>query len=219
MSSVGLFIWVSLTGFNLVISFMALYIESSEFVFERFISSAIFNVGIMVLGILISVTAVVASQGLDYMITVYLDRRVIYKTFMTSMLKILVASMVLFTIVLALNLNYGFSSLDEVIIFGIRGIDIHAISYGVFFIYLSIIGFLIIAYIMFITLLGKRFGWRYLVGTILLTLAIAILGFNEIWLFFMIGEQAPVVFGLMLMISILLTIINSRLIRKVEVKG
>ncbi len=72
---------------------------------------------------------------------------------------------------------------------------------------------------MFITLLGKRFGWHYLVGTIFLTLAIILLGFNEIRLFFIIGEQTPLVFGGLLIIGVLLTIINSRLIRKVEVKG
>lgn len=219
MNRVGLFIWIIVTVFNMGISLVVSFFESSEFAFGRFISIAIINIGIMVLGTLISMTAVMASQGLDYMVTVYLDRRVIFKTIMTSMLKIIALLMLLVTIVLGLNLHYGFSSLDEVFIFGIRGINIHAVSYVVFFIYLSIIGFLTVGYIMFITLLGKRFGWHYLVGTIYLTLALILLGFNEIRLFFMIGEQTPVVFGGILIVGILLTIINSRLIRKVEVKG
>lgn len=219
MNRAGLLVWVIVTAFNMGISFVVSSLESDGFAFGRFISVAIINVGIMVLGTLISVTAVMASQGLDYMITVYLDRRIIFKSIMMNMLKILGVLMLLFTIVLGLNLHYGFSSLDDVLVFGIRGLNIHAVSYVAFFIYLSILGFLTIGYIMFITLLGKRFGWHYLVGTIFLTLAIILLGFNEIRLFFMIGEQTPLVFGGLLLIGVLLTIINSRLIRKVETKG
>ncbi len=121
MNRAGLLVWFIVTAFNMGISLMVSSLESDGFAFGRFISVAIINVGIMVIGTLISVTAVMASQGLDYMITVYLDRGHIFKSIMTNMLKILGVLILLFTIVLGLNLHYGFSSLDEVFIFGIRG--------------------------------------------------------------------------------------------------
>lgn len=219
MNRSGLWIWLAIIGFNMVISLIVPLFERNEFAFGRYISIMLINLSIMIISTLISLTAVMASQGLDYMITLYVERNVIFKSIMKNIWILIGLLMMILTVALGLNLNYGYTSMDNVFIFGIRGMNINGLSYILIFIYFSILGFLTVGYIMFITLLGKRFGWRYLVGTIFLTLAVAILGFNGILMFFMAGTQMPLVFGALLAIGILFTIVNGQLIKKVEVKG
>lgn len=198
-------------------SLLAAMIEGENFIEKLLVISVVYG-GIYIVMVMVIVSINMTHTGLDYLISLNVDRKKIFNAIVGIILRYTFILNVFFTILIVLNSQFGFILRKNIILFGMRGNQLNVLSYFILFLYLFIIGYFIMGYMMFIVLLAKRFGWHYLVGTILLTLSLVIIFTNEIELLFMIGNMIPVVFIGFAITCIVLTLINKMLIARVEYK-
>lgn len=198
-------------------SLIAAVFEGQNIIENLLMNSGISG-GIYFIIIMVIVSINMTHTGVDYLISLNVDRKSIFNAIVRDILRYTLIMNLIFTIIIALNSHFGFGWSKIVMLFGMRGNELNALSYIVLFLYLLIIGYFIMAYMMFVVLLAKRFGWHYLVGTLLLTLSLSIICMNEIRLLLMIGNMIPLFFVGFAVMCMILTLIDKMLIEKVEFK-
>lgn len=219
MNRTSVIVWVLVIIGNLAISSMVTLLSYGKLDFGSFLSVGMFNVVGIAIGALVSYPAVIIALGMDYLISLYIKRDVIFKVIFSTLVKIALLVTLIMTIVLGLYMHYATVSIENLYLFGIGGSQFDTSTYLLFFYYIFVMGFFTVVYIMFITLLAKRYSWHFLVGTILLTLTAALIGFNEILLFFMVGNHMILIYTIIFIISIGMTYLCSRLAKRIEIKG
>lgn len=216
MTSLGIFFLVLLG--NILLSLFFTVFNGQESALQQIVTTITYTVPAVSIAVLITLSIVLIAQGLDYMISLSIPRSAIYRASIETLCYIIASIALVITIIIWANMHYGYFNIQDVFLFGIRGRDISAASYILFFYYVFTMGFLISMYCVFITMLLKRYTWHFLVSTILITLAIVLLSINEIALFFMTGEQAFVVFTMMFGLGLIIAFISGRMARRVEIK-
>lgn len=216
MNQLGIFIFIIIAFINIFGSAIIFALFDGENFIGKLLFLGVTNGGIYIFIVMVIISIKMAYDGVDYLISIGMERKNIFHAIMGIIMKFTIVLTIFIVILIALNANYGYGTMEKMIILGMRGSDFNALSYGLLFLYLSIVGYFVMVYMMFIVLLAKRYGWYYLVGTLLLTLSLTIIWFNDIRLLLIIGTWIPVTFVGLTIVNIVLTFMNKMLIQKVE---